>query len=85
MTMDSSACKHIDNTFGPHAKECRGGFDFTLLFEEILLSIVPSALLLLLGSFRILYSLKKPPKVIFTSWLPAKQVTWLYSSASRTH
>lgn len=72
--MDLSGCYRIDDTFGPHAKHCRGGFDFTLLFEESLLSIVPNGLLLIIGLFRVFYSLKKKPKVVFTSWLPAKQV-----------
>ncbi|KAJ5797953.1 uncharacterized protein N7503_007249 [Penicillium pulvis] len=36
-----------DDAFGPQVKDCRGGFDFTLFFEECFFSIVPSALLLL--------------------------------------
>ncbi|CRG84683.1 hypothetical protein PISL3812_01936 [Talaromyces islandicus] len=36
-----------DNNFGPQVNDCRGDFDFTLLFEECFLSIVPSVLLLL--------------------------------------
>lgn len=36
-----------DNGFGPQVNHCRGGFDFTLLFEECFFSIVPSVLLLL--------------------------------------
>ncbi|PYI17875.1 multidrug resistance protein MDR [Aspergillus violaceofuscus CBS 115571] len=38
-----------DNEFGPQAGHgCRGGFDFTLLFEECFFSIAPSVLLLLI-------------------------------------
>ncbi|PYH86162.1 multidrug resistance protein MDR [Aspergillus uvarum CBS 121591] len=38
-----------DNEFGPQASHgCRGGFDFTLLFEECFFSIAPSVLLLLI-------------------------------------
>lgn len=36
-----------DNELGPQVADCRGNFDFTLLFEEYFLSIVPSALILL--------------------------------------
>lgn len=73
--MDSLTCDQLDNTFGPHAKGCRGGFDFTLLFEETVLSIIPAVLFILIGSLRTLYSLKRQPKVIYTSWLRVKQVT----------
>ncbi|PWY69102.1 multidrug resistance protein MDR [Aspergillus heteromorphus CBS 117.55] len=41
-----------DNLFGPQVKHCRGDFDFTLLFEECFLSIVPSALFLVALLFR---------------------------------
>lgn len=36
-----------DDAFGPRVNHCRGGFDFTLFFEECFFSIVPSVLLLL--------------------------------------
>jgi ATP-binding cassette subfamily C (CFTR/MRP) protein 1 len=53
-----------DNSFGPFldlpGKET---FDFTLLFEETILSIAPSALLLLLIPPRILRLWKTPRKV----------------------
>ena len=39
---------HVDDSFGPWAGEsCRGGFDFTLLFEESILAIPIHALFLL--------------------------------------
>lgn len=34
-----------DNVFGPRVAFCRDGFDFTLLFEQSILSALPSALL----------------------------------------
>ncbi|EEP79833.1 hypothetical protein UREG_04679 [Uncinocarpus reesii 1704] len=58
-----SSCVQIDDTFGPYALHCRGGFDFTLLFEETFLTIVPLGLLLLIAPFRIFYLLKKRKKV----------------------
>lgn len=70
----STACSRIDDTFGPHAKECRDEFDFTLLFEESILSIVPLALLLLLAPNRIIYLFQKKTKVIHSPIIFAKLV-----------
>lgn len=43
-----------DDRFGPYAGPlCRGGFDFSLLFEESILIILPSALLLILAPLRL--------------------------------
>jgi ATP-binding cassette subfamily C (CFTR/MRP) protein 1 len=42
-----------DNLFGPAVHNCQSDFDFTLLFEQSILLIVPSALLLLYLPFRI--------------------------------
>jgi ATP-binding cassette subfamily C (CFTR/MRP) protein 1 len=41
------ACTRIDDSFGPHAGDCRGGFDFTLLFEETILTLVTVGILLI--------------------------------------
>ncbi len=64
----SASCDIIDNTFGPHAGTCRGGFDFTLLFEETILVILPVVIILMVAPFRIFYLLKRRTKVT-TSWL----------------
>lgn len=57
------ACAHIDNSFGPHAGGCRDGFDFTLLFEETILTLLPLGLLVL-GLFpRVWFLLKRPKKI----------------------
>ncbi|KMP02660.1 canalicular multispecific organic anion transporter 1 [Coccidioides immitis RMSCC 2394] len=58
-----STCGRIDDTFGPYALHCRGGFDFTLLFEETFLTIIPVGLLLLVIPFRVYYLFKKRKKV----------------------
>ncbi|KAH8694908.1 ABC transporter [Talaromyces proteolyticus] len=44
-----------DSSFGPQVRtqNCRGGFDFTVLFEESVLSLVPAALLLVIAPFRL--------------------------------
>lgn len=61
--MEAVSCARIDDTFGPYAKHCRGGFDFTLFFEESILSIVPLVLLLLIAPVRILYLFRRSIKV----------------------
>lgn len=54
-----------DNSFGPFLElPGRATFDFTLLFEEVILSIVPSAILLFLIPLRTLRLWKSPRKVI---------------------
>jgi ATP-binding cassette, subfamily C (CFTR/MRP), member 1 len=70
----SDACAEIDNTFRLYAAYCRGGFDFTLLFEESILSILPLLLLLIVTPFRILYLFRKQKKVVLSALLPFKLV-----------
>ncbi|KUI69993.1 Multidrug resistance-associated protein 1 [Cytospora mali] len=55
----SSIC-HNDLTLGPFVSGCRGDFDFTLLFEDIVFSIVPSACFLIMSAYRI-WSIKGRP------------------------
>jgi hypothetical protein len=55
-------CALLDNDFGPHAQSCRGGFDFTLFFEETNLTISPLALLILIAPLRIFYLFRKDKK-----------------------
>jgi ATP-binding cassette subfamily C (CFTR/MRP) protein 1 len=70
-------CASVDNTFGPYAGAgCRGGFDFTLLFEDSILSITPIALLICVAPFRLLSLCRKETKVKKSLLLPAKLV-WL--------
>lgn len=54
--MASSVC---DDSFGPHAGDCRGGFDLTLLFEESILVVPVNALLLVAAPCRVLYLVRK--------------------------
>ncbi|GKT46472.1 uncharacterized protein ColSpa_06653 [Colletotrichum spaethianum] len=50
MWLPQPACPpELDDSLGPWAGEsCRGGFDFTLLFEEAVLAVPLQSLLLLL-------------------------------------
>lgn len=72
--MSQISCKFVDDTFGPYAGFCRGGFDFTLLFEESILSIVPLVLLIGVIPLRLLYLIRRSPKVEGGFLLPSKLV-----------
>ena len=52
----ASCSPSADKIFGPAVSEaCRGGFDFTLLFEQSILSLAPSLLLFVCALGRILH------------------------------
>lgn len=68
--MNSSQC---DKSFGPYAHGCRGGFDLTLLFEESILIVPITVLLLLAAPCRATYLLRKNSvKVEINYWLYCK-------------
>ena len=47
-------CNTSDNTFGPAIDpSCRGGFDFTLLFEQCIFTILPCSLFLIAVPVRV--------------------------------
>lgn len=74
--LSHTSCSRLDDSFGPHAGDCRGGFDFTLLFEEAILTIVPIGLLLMVLPPRIWYLLKRTKKVLAANrWATAKIVS----------
>jgi ATP-binding cassette subfamily C (CFTR/MRP) protein 1 len=55
-TSASTCSPHADNVFGPVvAAPCRHGFDFTLLFEQSILSIGPSCIFLLILPLRLFW------------------------------
>ena len=54
---------HLDNVFGPQVNGDSDTFDFTLLFEQSILTIGPSALLLLVFPLRIAHLYQKDIKV----------------------
>ena len=49
-----------DESFGPAVQGVRDDFDFTLLFEQVVLSIVPASIFLLFALFRVLSLIRKP-------------------------
>lgn len=51
-----------DSSFGPIIRGCRGNFDFTKVFENVFLSIIPNSLVLVVGIIRIYY-LRRQSKI----------------------
>lgn len=51
-----------DAAFGPiiSDRHCRGGFDFTLVFEQSIFVLAPGCVLLLLAPFRLAFLLRRP-------------------------
>ncbi|KAH8681655.1 putative ATP-binding cassette transporter [Xylariales sp. PMI_506] len=50
----------VDSTLGPWAGDnCRGGFDFTVTFEQAILTLIPASLFLIVSPFRTLFLAKK--------------------------
>ncbi|PNP84224.1 hypothetical protein FNYG_02912 [Fusarium nygamai] len=67
---------HVEDTFGPVVKGCGSNFDFTLLFEETILCILPLCVAISLAVFRVTRLWRKP--VIFKGCfiLPLKLIAW---------
>lgn len=68
----ASSCS--DDTFGPIVRGCRDGFDFTRLFEDAILSLLPSILVLLFSAVRIVQLYARPVLVRGRSLKWSKQV-----------
>ncbi|KAF7592170.1 hypothetical protein BBP40_000657, partial [Aspergillus hancockii] len=54
-----------DDWFGPVVATpgCRGGFDFTVIFEASILNVVPAACFPLLAPIRLLHLSRQSPKI----------------------
>ncbi|PMD49040.1 ABC transporter-like protein [Hyaloscypha variabilis F] len=75
--MNNSSTPVLDNNFGPFIQfPGRVTFDFTLLFEETILSILPSALFLIVIPPRIL-RLWRTPRKVTGSYLQTIKITLL--------
>ncbi len=68
----------VDRTFGPWAGNCRGGFDFTLLFEDAILNILPLGLVLILAALRLSHLRQRQKKVVRSQMLHIKLVNTSY-------
>lgn len=64
---DATWCSN-DLTLEPFVAGCRGNFDFTVLFELVVLSVIPSVCFLLLFLYRI-WCLRGRPVLIRGSFL----------------
>ncbi|AEO64844.1 uncharacterized protein THITE_35966 [Thermothielavioides terrestris NRRL 8126] len=77
-----ASCSRLDDSFGPHAGECRGGFDFTLLFEETILTLLPLCLLLVVLPLRINFLLRRAKKLAAGRTLAAIKLSgWIVLGA----
>ena len=68
-----------DDVFGPVVKGCRANFDFTLLFEQSILTIGPAALLLLFAPPRLIRLLRSNRKTLSSRLRVYKTVRGAYS------
>ena len=75
-TLIQPACILIDNSFGPWAGQCRGGFDFTLLFEEVILAAPLLSVFLLVSPFRLNQLRMESVKTIASPLKIYKTVCW---------
>ena len=52
-----------DGSFGPAVQGCRGDFDFTQQFEQVVFSVIPTAVFLMLSG-PLLYRLADKPRLV---------------------
>jgi hypothetical protein len=69
-------CVAADATWGPWAgASCRGGLDFTVTFEESILIILPTALLIIAAALQVAFLFGRPRQAVNGILLPMKQVS----------
>lgn len=64
-----------DFSFGPSVNSCYRAFDFTVFFEDTILSLVPSSVFIPIAGFYIALLAKSQPVVIRTKWYRMKVVS----------
>jgi hypothetical protein len=70
-------CVASDNTWGPWpGHSCRGGLDFTLTFEESILSILPTVLLIIAAALQVAFLFGRPRQASNGMLLWLKQVSY---------
>ncbi|KNG85917.1 ABC multidrug transporter [Aspergillus nomiae NRRL 13137] len=72
----SFSCQREDNSFQIPVRSCRDGFDFSLLFEETILGILPLGVILIIATYRLYHLFQKQRKVVKSWLLWAKLTTW---------
>lgn len=83
-TSSGPSCRDLDNTVRAGMRSCRGGFDFSLLFEETILEILPISLIVIAVPFRIWQLSQKRRKVVGSWLLLLKLVSILFLSEIST-
>lgn len=71
-----------DNNFGPIVHNPNADFDFTLLFEQSILTIVPSVCFLLYAPARVWWLWREEKKASFGPLIAVKQVSELTVTGS---
>ncbi|KAI9371210.1 P-loop containing nucleoside triphosphate hydrolase protein [Aspergillus egyptiacus] len=72
-----SPCPQADNSLRPVPPTCRGGFDFSLFFEEVILGVLPLGIIVLILPWRIWHLFQKPRKVVPSPLQYAKLSLWV--------
>ncbi|KAL4976783.1 P-loop containing nucleoside triphosphate hydrolase protein [Aspergillus desertorum] len=70
-------CQQADNSLQPIPSSCRGGFDFSLLFEEVILGVLPLAIIAIILPWRMRHLFQKSRRVVPSAWEYAKLSTWI--------
>lgn len=69
------SCRDLDNTMRVGTGFCRGGFDFSLLFEETILEVLPVSLVLIVIPSRLWHLAQRRRKVRWSLLLLLKTVS----------
>ncbi|KAL5045769.1 hypothetical protein BDW71DRAFT_183332 [Aspergillus fruticulosus] len=70
-------CQQADHSLQPVPLPCRGGFDFSLLFEEVILGVLPLAIIAIILPWRIRHLFQKSRRVVPSALEYAKLSTWI--------
>ncbi|KAK1969081.1 canalicular multispecific organic anion transporter 1 [Colletotrichum sublineola] len=70
-----------DRVFGPAVQGCRSDFDFTLLFQDYILSILPSSVLIILAAIQITTLVHRPTVALHGRWYYSKLAVAFLSAA----
>lgn len=83
MNHSRNCTSDADDKFGPHVVGCRDDFDFTLLFEQSILSLAPTALLMLISIPRIVQLCRRTTRTVPTPLRYCKNLAILCSACLR--
>lgn len=74
--MEFAGCAN-DGAFGPSVHGCRGDFDFTLKFEKIFFSLIPSSLIVAISAPRLIALVRGTP-IVTGAWYQLTKVVSLF-------